>query len=202
MTYISSSEVIFQISTWARYGPIFALFLFNITNFHVITVRSVLDVWILSMDHYTCHDNSYIFYYESYGPPWIFCKHNVLMSSEISIWCRQMTIGRISLCDTSFESCWKGLQFVLRICWWFCIFEYVMDWKLKILLNFAFHVFLIWSILTTFPSLHERVTNGLHFIFWIQFWNINHECIMDTFCHFFSLTLTNLLWLLVHSVSR
>ena len=59
---------------------IFALFLFNITNFHVITVHSVLGVWILSMYHYTCHDNSYIFYYKSYGPSWIFRKHNVLMS--------------------------------------------------------------------------------------------------------------------------
>ena len=28
--------------------------------FYVITVRSVLGVWILSMYHYTCHDNSYI----------------------------------------------------------------------------------------------------------------------------------------------
>ena len=98
-----------------------------------------------------------------------------------------MTIGGISLCDTSFESYWKALWFVLRICWWFCIFEDVMDWKLKILLNFAFQGF---SMINTdyLSFLHERVPNCLHFIFWSQFWNINHECIMDRFCHFSSLT--------------
>ena len=39
-----------------------------------------------------------------------------------------------------------------------------------------------------FPFLHGRVSKCLHFIFWSQFWNINHERIMDTFCHFSSLT--------------
>lgn len=49
----------------------------------MITVHSVLDVWILSMYHYTRHDHSYVFYYKSYGPSSIFCKHNVLMSLKI-----------------------------------------------------------------------------------------------------------------------
>ena len=48
----------------------------------------------------------------------------------------------------------------------------------------------VFSMMNTdyFPFLHGRVSKCLHFIFWSQFWNINHERIMDTFCHFSSLT--------------
>ena len=98
-----------------------------------------------------------------------------------------MTIGRISLCDTLLESCSKALQLALKFCWWFFIFEDVMARKLKILLNFASNVS---SIMNTdyFSFLDGRVSKYLHFIFWSQFWNINHERIMDMFCHFSSLT--------------
>ena len=47
-----------------------------------------------------------------------------------------------------------------------------------------------------------RVSKCLHFIFWSQFWNINHERIMDTFCHFPSLTWPIYLGFLAHSVSN
>ena len=62
-----------------------------------------------------------------------------------------------------------------------------MAWKLKILLNLGFNCF---SMMNTdyLSFLHERVPKYLHFIFWSQFWNINHEHVMDTFCHFSSLT--------------
>ena len=85
------------------------------------------------------------------------------------------------------KSCLKALQLAIKPFCRFFIFEDVMAWKLKILFNLAFNVF---SMINTnyFSFLHWRVPKCLHFIFWSQVRNINHERIMDTFCHFSSLT--------------
>ena len=139
------------------------------------------------MYHYTCHDNSYIFYYKSYGPSWIFCKHNVLMSLkflfDVERWllvAYHCVIHHWKAVQKHYNLQWKlvgGFSF-LRTLW-------LENWKYCWIL--ASNVF---SMMNTdyFPFLHGRVSKCLHFIFWSQFWNINHERIMDTFCHFSSLT--------------
>ena len=153
----------------------------------MITVRSVLGVWILSMYHYTCHNNSYISCYKSYGPLWIFCKHNVLMLSKSLIDVERRLLGayhcvihHLKAVEKHYNLKWEfvgGFSF-LRTLW-------LKNWKE--MLNVAFNGV---SMINTdhLSFLHERVPNCLHFIFWSQFWNIKHERIMDMFCHFSSLT--------------
>ena len=98
-----------------------------------------------------------------------------------------MTIGRISLCDTSFESCRKSTTICIENL--FVVFHFWGRYGLKTEKKCWIWLLTVsqWSILTIFLFYMKEYLIAYISSSKVTFWNINHERIMDTFCHFSSL---------------
>ena len=112
------------------------------------------------MYHYTCHGNSYISLLQEIWSIVNFLKTQCTHVIKISIWCREMTIGRISLCwyivgklfkstTTCIENLLSDFSF-LRTLW-------LENWKYCWIWLWTFSQ---WSILTIFLFYMEVYLNA------------------------------------------